>query len=140
MRVVVTLICTWLGWRCTTQRLRQRDVCRELVSATLWSLQVVKVFEPDPNNAKGMSNLIAAFHYGRPYATDFVMPDGTLKSGNVIDDRERDLLERVTSGNLANKRDDFCEFQRLGTYRYYQPIWADKKDCSVCHPAGSLVA
>lgn len=141
MLVVVALICTWLGWRYTTQRLRQRDVCRELVSATLTSLHAVNVFEHDPDTGKAMSDLVASFDYGRPYVADFIMPDGTLKSGNAIDDRERDLLQRVTSGKPANKRDEFYEFQRLGTYRFYQPIWAVKKSCSACHPpAGSLVA
>ena len=137
--VFITVMCVWLGWRFTNQRLRQRDVCRELVSATLVSLHVV-AFEPDPENQMQMSKLLASFDYRRPYVTDFILPDGALKSGAAIDDYELELLETVAKTKPSNSPSTFYERQSLGTYRYYQPIWSGK-NCSICHPpAGGLIA
>lgn len=135
--IVVTLICTWLGWRYTNQRVRQRDVCRQLVAAALMSEHLSSAIDDGGSTASVMASF--SFDVGGPYIANFIKPDGTIKGGEGIDRFEEELIGKLPTTVPDNGADIFFEVQRFGSYRFYQPIWAGTK-CSACHSPGSLVA
>jgi hypothetical protein len=133
--IVVTLICTWLGWDVYSRRAHNRQFCDQeldrVLVATHW-----KATE-DTKETKQLAEYWSDELSSRSNCkTAFLMPDGKFTDGAAADSYEQDLLKTWlgTGSPAPGAHSEHVERDTWfgNSFVYYKAIRA-KQSCIQCH-------
>ena len=132
--ILVTLLSIYFAWRLVHARERQRAIANQLVDTALISMHWQSL-ETNKKFQTIIASLQADLASNAASKLGFLLPNGTFKDGKKADEFEMQFLRDVTAvpvGQRGGAAETAERSFRMGSYRYYRAIRAEKS-CVVCH-------